>query len=114
VEEFRGVMQRHGASQPMYITEFGALEDTPMDLGQFTWMKLPPDVRASDLVDAFRRANADYPWIGGATLFNLDYAAVGSIPPTSEQFWFSLLNPDRSPRAAFTRFQQARASGDLP
>jgi hypothetical protein len=114
VEEFRGVMQRHGASQQMYITEFGALEDTPMDLGQFTWMKLPPDVRASDLVDAFRRANADYPWIGGATLFNLDYAAVGSIPPTSEQFWFSLLNPDRSPRAAFTRFQQARASGDLP
>jgi len=24
------------------------------------------------------------------------------------------LNPDRSPRAAFSRFQQARASRDLP
>jgi hypothetical protein len=98
----------------MYITEFGVLEDTPMDLGQFNWMKLPPDQRANNLVAAFRRANTEYPWISGATLFNLDHAVVGSIPPTSEQYWFSLLNPDRSPRAAFTRLQQARASGELP
>ena len=114
VEEFRGVMQRDGASQSMYITEFGALEDTPNDLGQFNWMKLPPDQRANDLVDAFHRANADYSFIRGATVFNLDHAVVGTIPPSSEQFWFSLLNPDRSPRAAFARIQQARASGELP
>jgi hypothetical protein len=77
-------------------------------------MKLPPDQRANDLIDAFHRANADYAWIEGATVFNLDHAVVGSVPPTSEQFWFSLLNPDRSPRAAFSRIQQARASGELP
>ena len=66
------------------------------------------------VVDAFRRANVAYPWIVGATVFNLDHAAAGSIPSASEQFWFSLLNPDRSPRAAFSRIQQARASGELP
>jgi polysaccharide biosynthesis protein PslG len=114
VEEFHGVMQRHGLNQSMYITEFGALEDAPNDLGQFNWMKLPSDQRANNLVDAFRRANTDYPWMSGATVFNLDHAVIGSIPPTSEQFWFSLLNPDRSPRAAFTRIQQARAGGELP
>jgi hypothetical protein len=55
-----------------------------------------------------------YPWIRGATVFNLDYAAAGWIPPTSEQSWFSLLNPDKSPRPAFSRIQQARQSGELP
>ena len=29
VEEFRAVMQRHGATRPLYITEFGALESDP-------------------------------------------------------------------------------------
>ena len=69
-------------------------------------------------VDAFRRANADYPWIGGATLFNLDYATVGSIPPTSEQFWFSLLkrSTDGSivPTSAYTAIQEARRNDYLP
>ena len=93
VEEFRAVMQRHGATRPLYITEFGALESTATDLGQFNWMKLAPDQRSSHLVGALRKASVDYDWIMGATVFNLDHAAVGSIAPTSEQHWFSLLNP---------------------
>jgi polysaccharide biosynthesis protein PslG len=114
VQEFRAVMDRHADSGPMYITEFGALEDTPIDLGQYNWMKLPSDARAEHLVNALRAANADYPWMAGATMFNLDYAAAAWIPATSEQSWFSLLNPDKSPRPAFLRIQQARQSGDLP
>jgi hypothetical protein len=114
VEEFRAVMQRHGALQPLYITEFGALESTPADLGQFNWMKLAPDQRSSHLVGALRKASVEYDWIMGATVFNLDHAAVGSIGPSSEQHWFSLLNPDKSPRLAFSRIQQARISGELP
>jgi hypothetical protein len=50
VNEFRAVMQRLGAPQSIYITEFGALEDTAIDLGQFNWPKLAPDQRASHLV----------------------------------------------------------------
>jgi len=38
------------------------------------------------------------------------------IRPASgfERGYFSLLNADRTPRAAYTRIQQARASGYLP
>ncbi len=114
VEEFRAVIERNAAAQvPLYVTEFGTLEDTPGDLGQFNWMKLAADARADHLVRALRMANS-YPWIRGATVFNLDYAAAGWIPPTSEQSWFSLLNPDKSPRPAFSRIQQARDTGELP
>jgi polysaccharide biosynthesis protein PslG len=114
VEEFHAVLERDGAARlPVYITEFGTLEDTPQDLGQFNWMKLPSDVRADYLVRALRMANT-YPWIRGATTFNLDYAAVAWVSPTSEQSWFSLLNPDKSPRPAFSHIQQARRGGELP
>ena len=112
VEQFRAVMDRHGDGQPMYITEFGALENTPIGLGQFDWMKLPADQRAGYLVKALQMADT-YPWMAGATLFNLDYAAAGR-PPTSEQFWFSLLDESRAGRPAYSRISQARASGELP
>jgi hypothetical protein len=41
-------------------------------------------------------------------------ATVGYIPPTSAQHWFSLLNPDKSPRQAFIAIRDARQSGTLP
>jgi hypothetical protein len=111
VEAFRAVMDRHGDSQPMYITEFGALETTSIGLGQYDWMKLAADQRADYLARALQMA-ASYPWMQGATLFNLDYAA--SRPPTSEQYWFSLLDPSKAGRPAYDRISQARATGDLP
>jgi hypothetical protein len=114
VNDYHSLVQRRGLTLPISITEFGALQETSTDLGQYNWMKLPPAQRADALVNAFELANVEYPWIVGATLFNLDHATLGSLSPGSEQFWFSLLNPDRSPRAAFTRLQQARASGELP
>jgi polysaccharide biosynthesis protein PslG len=112
VEQFRAVMDRDGDSQPMYITEFGALESAPVSLGQFDWMKLAPDQRAAYLVKALQMAQA-YPGMAGATLFNLDYAAAGR-PPSSEQYWFSLLDQARAGRLAYDRISQGRASGELP
>jgi polysaccharide biosynthesis protein PslG len=115
VEQFRDLMARYGDNRPMYIGEMGALEQTwgGIDLGQFNWMELPSNQRGEYLVKALRMANASYPWIIGATVFNLDHAAAG-IPPSSEQFWFSMLNPDRSARPALNRFRQARSDGTLP
>jgi polysaccharide biosynthesis protein PslG len=115
IELYRAVMERHGDSaKRAYITEMGTLEATGIDLGPYEWMELPADKRAEDLVNALRMANANYPWILGATVFNLDYAASGTLPSTSERVWFSLLNADRSPRQAYISFKQARAAGFLP
>ena len=73
---------------------------------------VPSDRRADYLVRAMQMADR-YPWVQGATVFNLDYAAAGR-PPGSEQFWFSLLEPSRAPRPAYTAIQQARSNGQLP
>ncbi|HET6315536.1 MAG TPA: hypothetical protein VFG86_03690, partial [Chloroflexota bacterium] len=41
VEEYRAVLELNSTAQlPLYITEFGTLNDTSVDLGQFNWMKL--------------------------------------------------------------------------
>jgi polysaccharide biosynthesis protein PslG len=114
IELYRSVMEQHADSaKPGQITELGTLEQTSNDLGPYAWMELPSDVRADYLVKALHMASTDYPWLIGATIFNLDYAAFGALPSTSERVWFSLLNADKTPRLAFTKFQQARATGYL-
>jgi hypothetical protein len=119
VELYRAVMQQHGDSAKHgLITEMGALEQTPIDLGQYTWMELPAATRADYLVRALRMANAQYPWLLGATVFNLDYAATNNLPPTSERYWFSLMTRSTGnglvPTLAYTRIKDARSSGYLP
>jgi hypothetical protein len=115
VELYRAVMDQHGDSaKGALITEFGALEQASADLGPYAWMELPSDTRAQFLVQSLHMASTDYPWLLGATLFNLDYASMKGLPANSERPWFSLLNADRTPRLAYLQIQQARASGYLP
>jgi polysaccharide biosynthesis protein PslG len=115
VELWRAVMEKHGdGGKKAFVTETGTLEHTSSDLGPFNWMKLPSNQRAEYLVKALQLANANYPWIAGAMVFNLDYATTPWNPPSSEHHWFSLLNADRSPRQAYSAFQQARQNGTLP
>ncbi len=115
VDRYRGIMQKYGdGGKQALITELGTLEQTSVDLGPYAWMELPADKRADYLVSALRLANSSYRWIVGATIFNLDYATTSWVPPTSEQYWFSLLGPGGSPRPAYDRFKQARQNGILP
>jgi hypothetical protein len=105
-------MLRHGDQRLGFITEMGAVEQTSTDLGPyFEWMKLDPEVRGRYLVKALQRANTNYPWVQGAMLFNLDYSVSGL---STAEGWFSLLNMDRSPRAAYRYVSDAHTRGDLP
>jgi len=115
IELYRAVMEQRGdTAKRGVITEFGALEQTAADLGQYAWMELPTQSRADYLVQALHMASTQYAWLMGATLFNLDYASIPNLPTNSERGWFSLLNADRTPRAAYTKIQQARTAGYLP
>jgi hypothetical protein len=115
IDRFRAVMDAHGDDRPAFITEMGALEQTSIHLSEyFDWMKLDPDTRANYLVKALQRAaSSQYVWLRGAMIQNLDFAVPGE-PATPEQPWFALLNPDLSPRLAYSRIREARASGQLP
>jgi hypothetical protein len=115
IELYRTVMEQRGdAAKRAVITEFGALEQTPLDLGPYAWMELSSSTRADYLVAALRMASTHYPWLEGATMFNLDYASSTALPPTSERGWFSLLDESNSGRPAYHAIQAARRSGYLP
>jgi hypothetical protein len=76
-------------------------------------MELPSGTRAEYLVRALQMANGNYQWLRGAMVFNFDYATVPWKPSTSEQYWFSLLNSDGSPRPALSAITAARKDGRL-
>jgi hypothetical protein len=119
IELYRGVMEQRGDSAKRgVITEFGALEQTSADLGQYAWMELPSSTRADYLVAALHMASTQYTWLMGATMFNLDYASIPNLPATSERGWFSLLERSTGgqliPRLAYLKIKEARASGYLP
>src|SRR5205085_10259788 len=109
IELYRAVMDQRGDDPKRgMITELGTLEQTSIDLGPYAWMELPSDQRADYLVQALRLASTQYTWLMGATVFNLDYAAHGSLPPNSERPWFSLLRMSTDghtlvPTLAYTR-----------
>lgn len=119
LELYRAAMDANGDPlKPAIITEMGTLEQAPVDLGPYAWMQLPSETRADYLVQALRMASTEYPWILGATVFNLDYAIPGGQPRTSERYWFSLLRRSTDgvlmPTLAYTKIKEARASGFLP
>jgi hypothetical protein len=101
-ELYRQVMVEHGdGDTPVWITEFGYLHTTTVDLGQYNWLKLSPQQQAANLVGAFQYAYRHWPWLSGMVVFNLDFSTVPWTPPYMGAYWFSLLNPDRTPRPAY-------------
>jgi hypothetical protein len=114
IELYRQVMEQHGdAGKQAFITEMGALAQTSTDLGPYAWMELAPSPRADYLVRALEIANANYPWIRGAMVFNFDYSTVPWNPQTSEKFWFSLLQSNGGSTPALDAISAARKDGLL-
>jgi hypothetical protein len=63
------------------------------------------------MVDAYLWARNNWvPWIGVMTLWNM---ADPSWGPEHEELWWSVTNPDGSPRPAFQRLSEARRQGPL-
>src|SRR5687767_1489857 len=117
-EQYRRVMEENGdAATSAWVTEFGYLHTTALDLGQYNWLKLGPDQQASYLTGAFRYGYERWPWLTGMVAFNMDFDTVPWNPPTLGAYWFALLNPDRSPRPVYTAMRdlpKRGASAPLP
>ena len=103
----RQIMLDNGdAATPMWATEVGWLMDSSNDVGPyFNWMKVSPQQQADYLVGAMQYAQANWPWMQRLFVFNLDHSTAmwcggPCYPPSTSVHWFSVLNPDRSPRPA--------------
>ena len=101
-EQYRRVMEENGdAATSAWVTEFGYLHTTTLDLGQYNWLKLGPEQQAAHLAGAFRYGYDNWPWLTGMVAFNMDFATVPWNSPTLGAYWFGMLNPDRSPRPVY-------------
>jgi hypothetical protein len=112
-ELYRDLMVRRGdADSPVWLTEWGYLVDQGQYLGGYEWMKVSAEAQADYIVRAHNYAAANWPWLKGSLLFNIDGAAspyqnYGAYDAKSA---FSILNADYSPRPAFRAIQEMRGA----
>jgi hypothetical protein len=111
IEQLREIMVARGDEDyQVWLLEFGWTSDQVNP--QYAWFATDEATKANLIVQAFKYARTRWaPWIGVMTLWTL------SDPQwlaNDEQVYWAVANPDGSPRAAYDRLIQARATGELP
>lgn len=109
-ERYRQIMVDAGdAKTPIWSTEFGWLLDGGKHMGQYDWMRVSAERQAEYIVRAYRYGRANWPWLGGLLLSNLDASTSPyHTGPQDGMPWFAILNKDHSPRAAYKAFKRMR------
>jgi hypothetical protein len=101
-ERYKRLLEELGdPGLPIWATEFGWPIDGGRDLGGFNWMKVSPEQQADYIVRAYAYAHANWDWMRGMLLFNLEHSTAPWHGPDTSLHWFSILNPDHSPRPAY-------------
>ncbi len=114
-EWLRQIMVEAGdAETPMWATEFGWIIRPPVccwnrsDWPVWRWQAVSEGTQAAYILRAFAYAEANWPWMEVMFLWNLDFSRYTpsdreTCPPCETMGWFSILNPDGSPRQAYRR-----------
>jgi hypothetical protein len=111
VDEQRQIMLTHGDdATPVWITEFGWVLQSNWNLGEHQSAAVSEAMQAQYLADAYRQIQQDWPFVEAAFLFNLDFSTVSWYPANEPMRWYAILNPDRSPRPAYTALRQEMRS----
>jgi polysaccharide biosynthesis protein PslG len=111
VEQLREIMVANGdADKQVWLMEFGWTTD-PVNPA-YSWFRTTEEKKAELIVQAFKYARQNWsPWMGVMVLWSVSDPAW---TPIEEQYWWSITNPDGSPRPAYDRLLSARQSGELP
>jgi hypothetical protein len=111
VEQLRQTMVDNGdAAKQIWLTEWGWTADTVHP--DYKWFAVSEDKKASNLVEAFEYARANWgSWIGVMSVWTLPDP---SWTQDREEYWWAIANPDGTPRAAYSLIKQDRLSGVLP
>jgi hypothetical protein len=105
-ERYKALLSELGDPDlPIWSTEFGWPIEGGPDLGSYNWMKVSPQQQADYIVRAYRYALANWDWMRGMLLFNLDHSTAPWYAADSSLPWFSILNPDHSPRPSYDAFR---------
>jgi GH35 family endo-1,4-beta-xylanase len=111
VEQQYQVMQANDdGDTPIWITELGWVIKTEWDLGEHQAISVTEAEQAQYLVDAYRKVEKEWPFVEALFIFNLDFSTVFWYPAPEPMRWYAILNPDHSPRPAYTALRQKMRS----
>jgi hypothetical protein len=106
VVQQREVMVRNGdAATPIWITEAGWVLHTSWNLVEHEAVAVDEAQQADYLTRAYQKVRTEWPWVAAMFLFNLDFSSVPWYPAAEPMRWYAILNPDRSPRPAYTNLK---------
>jgi hypothetical protein len=107
----REVMAGNGdASTPVWITETGWVLHTSWNLVEHEAIAVDEAQQAEYLARAYQKVRGEWPWVEAMFLFNLDFSSVPWYPAAEPMRWYAILNPDRSPRPAYTNIKHQIAN----
>ena len=110
VEQLRGIMEAYGdGAKQAWILEFGWTTDQVNP--QYSWYAVTPEQQADYIVRGYQYANQRWPWVGVMFVWNM---ANSNWTPDYEQYWWSIIEPDGTPRPAYSALAAARSGGVLP
>jgi hypothetical protein len=96
--------------KPFWVLEFGWTTDQVNP--EYSWYAVTPEQQADYIVRAFQYAKANWaPQVGVMFVWNI---ADPNWTSANEQYWWSITNPDGTPRPAYTSLATARTNGTLP
>ena len=110
-DQYQVMVENGDGHKAIWATEFGWLLN-PADFGRpellddpawsgRIWQRVSPELQAQYLVEAYQYARQNWPWMGAMFLFNTDYSTVPWYSDADPIRWYSILNPDGSPRPAY-------------
>lgn len=107
VEEQHQVMAAHGdGDTPIWITEVGWVIKSNWDLGEHQDISVTQQQQAQYLTETYVDVPRRWPFVNAIFLFNLDFSTVSWYPAPEPMRWYAILNPDRTPRPAYTKLRQ--------
>ncbi len=107
VEEQHQVMVANGDDDtPIWITEVGWVLQTNWDLGEHQAIGVTEEQQAEYLARTYAKVQLEWPFVQAFFLFNLDFSTVPWYPAAEPMRWYAILNPDRTPRPAYTILRQ--------
>jgi hypothetical protein len=111
IEQVHDLMVRKGdVNKQVWVLEFGWTTDTVHPDRSF--YAVTPEQQADYIVKAYQYAKTYWtPWIGPMFVWNMPDP---TWTPDFEQVYWSITNPDGTPRPAYTAIQAARTNGTLP
>jgi dipeptidyl aminopeptidase/acylaminoacyl peptidase len=103
VVQQRQVMEANrDAATPIWITEAGWVLHTSWNLVEHEAIAVSEAEQAAYLVRAYQKVQNEWPWVEALFLFNLDFSSVPWYAAAEPMRWYAILNPDRTPRPAYT------------